>query len=161
MIKNIKKKMTGIIITGLASILVIPYIITNYLALCEKERLLKEKEEEEEAFQKSISNKYGGPPMPYDRTWLSVLKIHGYLKSGRSNEPVSDYLIKLKRPDLKTFSAEDGSFILEMYNHFYPKFELEVFDKKGYKVAAKNVEFKNEFRDCSIQIDEATVEIIL
>jgi len=160
MLDKIKRKLIGYLVTIMALILLTPHIFFNFFFTDNKKT---GKSTEDEELYKCVL-KYGGPPEPYDRGMLKILKIKGILKNKESNKPISNLTIKLKRPEIKTLSSDDGSFLFELYNLAYKKFEFEVIDHENNIIATKKIEINYAFNNPEINsynITNSTVEIFL
>jgi len=118
-------------------------------------------------FHEPISCKYGGPREPFLSQLLRVQNIRGVVRNKEDHKPVQGMTLKVRKPEIKVLSDENGEFEFEIFNIVYDTFEIEVSDPAfaGRVLQVKTVEFisekKRRFYDRGFFKDEATIEILL
>jgi len=170
MIKKTKNYIIKLSISAIALLLLGPYCMYNYFWASDHDESNNDYlSARREMFEKSISCKYGAPPVPFDNTSVWFQKISGTVKSKETKAPLKDIVLNMPKPGIKTVSDSDGKFAFEVYGYIMETLEIEARDGATGKTLGKTmVEFEEKNNSSfpgldtyEIYMHNATVEILL
>jgi len=127
MINKFKTKAFNLIVSILALILLLPFMISNYIFA---RGSFFEDFQNDGMIYSPMMVKYGGPSAPFDIELLKLCKIYGAVFSKETKLAVPGAKIKITKPAIQTICDESGYFAFELYNLVYDTFELEIRDGK-------------------------------